>query len=241
MSGEDGAMVISEHLTRLELSLSDPFAPEDSDECAFREAWSELSDVERALVREWRDKLGRETMLSQQFALAKLERLMRVRGWSLCGKRAIDMYKDAEEEAGQEEAQEAVGGEAGERDMGMSEEEAVAGNSLSIRELIRQVQLELTESQRERQARGEAALFKVEKMDLEVNFVVSRSTEGTGGFSFQVLTLGGVNVGGGKTYQQQQVHRITLSLKVASQKGEEEYGGTTTPEGALPAPAPPDR
>ena len=91
-------------------------------------------------------------------------------------------------------------------------------NSLSLKELIFRVQQELVESQAEREARGEDALFQVEKLVLEVNFVVTQSMEGKGGLEFKVLTLGGVNIGGNKGYQQQQVHKITLSLTVAPHK-----------------------
>jgi hypothetical protein len=86
-------------------------------------------------------------------------------------------------------------------------------SSLSLKELIRRVQIELMESQGEREARGDAPLFEVESLTLEVNFVVTRSKGGSGGFEFKVLTFGGINVGGDVERQEQQTHKITLSLK----------------------------
>jgi hypothetical protein len=85
--------------------------------------------------------------------------------------------------------------------------------SLSLKELIRRVQEELAESQEEREKRGDQALFEVEKLVLEVNFAVTRSAKVNGRLEFKVLTLGGVNAGGGHDYEQQRVHKITLSLK----------------------------
>jgi hypothetical protein len=85
--------------------------------------------------------------------------------------------------------------------------------SLSIKELIQQVRRELAESDLERRKEGRKAIFQVEDLTLEVNFIVTHSGKGGGGFSFQVLTLGGANLGGEKAYENQQVHKITLSLK----------------------------
>lgn len=89
-------------------------------------------------------------------------------------------------------------------------------NSLSLKDLIRRVQVELTESQLEREQRGEPALFEVESLTLEVNFVVTKSRGGSGGFEFKVLTFGGIKADGDVEHQEQQVHKIVLSLKAIS-------------------------
>jgi hypothetical protein len=89
-------------------------------------------------------------------------------------------------------------------------------NSLSLKELIRRVQAELVESQHERESRGEAALFEVESLTLEVNFVVTKSKGASGGFDFRVLTFGGIKAGGDIERQEQQTHKIILSLKTVS-------------------------
>jgi hypothetical protein len=94
----------------------------------------------------------------------------------------------------------------------------LAQSSLSLKELLRYVKQELVESQREREASGEAALFEVEGLILEVNFIVIKSKAARGGIDFKVLTLGGINVGGGKDYQEHQVHKITLTLKTVPRK-----------------------
>jgi hypothetical protein len=56
---------------------------------------------------------------------------------------------------------------------------------------------------------GEPAFFVVEKMTIEVNFVVTESKEATGGLDLKIITAGGR-----KEYQQQQIHKITLDLVV---------------------------
>jgi hypothetical protein len=95
-------------------------------------------------------------------------------------------------------------------------EELQEEQSLSIKELIRRVQRELIASQKEREAANEEALFQVDKLDLEVHFVVTKSTKAEGGFSLQVLTLGGFHAGTSRNSEEQQVQKLTLSLKAAS-------------------------
>ena len=100
-------------------------------------------------------------------------------------------------------------------------------NSLSLKELIRGVQQELIESQKERQEKGDPSLFEVEKLTLEINFVVTRSQGGKGSFEVKVLTFGGFNLGGEGNFQQQKIHKITLSLKAVppSKTAPETSGG----------------
>jgi hypothetical protein len=80
-------------------------------------------------------------------------------------------------------------------------------DSLFIRELIRRVNKELLESQEERRQEGGAAIFQVEGLTIEVNFVAIDTKGGRGGLDFKVIT-----VGGEKHYENQQVHKITLTL-----------------------------
>jgi len=70
----------------------------------------------------------------------------------------------------------------------------------------------LVDSQRQRESEGRAALFRVEKLTLEVHFVAQVSTELTGGLDLKVVTVGGAHLGGKHTYQDQQIHMITLTL-----------------------------
>jgi hypothetical protein len=94
-------------------------------------------------------------------------------------------------------------------------EELQEEQSLSIKELIRRVQRELIASQKEREAANEEALFQVDKLDLEVHFVVTKSSKAEGGFSLQVLTLGGGHAGTSRGSEEQHVQKVTLSLKAA--------------------------
>jgi len=87
-----------------------------------------------------------------------------------------------------------------------------AFKSLFIKDLIRCVHQELLESQKEREEYGEVAIFEVEKMTIEVNFVATDSKEAKGGLDFKIITIGGLDLGGKAEYQQQQVHKIVLSL-----------------------------
>jgi Trypsin-co-occurring domain 2 len=85
--------------------------------------------------------------------------------------------------------------------------------SLSLKTLIREVHKELLSARIERQERNEQPIFEVESLTLEVHFVAIQSKEAKGGFEFKVLTLGGLNVGGGGSLSEQQVHKVTLNLK----------------------------
>lgn len=90
---------------------------------------------------------------------------------------------------------------------------------LFIKELIRRVHQELVESREEREAAGEPAIFQVSELTIEVNFVVAQSTEAKGGLDFKIITVGGIELGGSKEYQQQQVHKIILSLTALPDAG----------------------
>lgn len=94
----------------------------------------------------------------------------------------------------------------------MRDEELYDSNKpLFIGELIRQVQNELIESQTQRELEGQSALFEVESLTVEVHFVVSSSSTGKGGFDLKIITLGGE-----KAYKEEQIHKITLTLKSIS-------------------------
>ncbi len=90
---------------------------------------------------------------------------------------------------------------------------------------------------------GSSSHSRFEKMALEVNFVVTRATQGRAGFKLQVLALGGAEVGGDKSWQEQQVHKITLSLKAIPEEDRKRIktgGGPTDMRGLHPAPVPID-
>jgi hypothetical protein len=86
------------------------------------------------------------------------------------------------------------------------------GQSLFIKDLIGKVHEELLQARREREERGDPAIFEVDQMTLEVNFVAQRDTNFTGGIDLKIVTVGGAQLGGARHYQDQQVHKITLTL-----------------------------
>jgi hypothetical protein len=119
---------------------------------------------------------------------------------------------------------------------------APTGSSLSLKGMIRKVQEELEASEEERKKSGQEALFEFDKVDLEVNFVVTKASEAKGGFSFQVLTFGGFNVGLRDRKEDQSIHKITLSLKAIAPEDRPQSetgrgaGVSRPPKGMFPAP-----
>ena len=79
---------------------------------------------------------------------------------------------------------------------------------LSIGDLITSVTDELLESQAERLKTGGAAVFEVSGLTLEISFVATSSKHGGGGFDIKVI-----KADAGVKYDQQSVHKITLTLK----------------------------
>jgi len=90
---------------------------------------------------------------------------------------------------------------------------------LFIKDLIRQVHDELLASQKERLSRDESPIFEVEKLTLEVNFIITDETEAKGGFNFKIITAGI-----GNKYTDQQIHKVTLSLTAVAQDNWEVEG-----------------
>lgn len=86
------------------------------------------------------------------------------------------------------------------------------GQSLFIKDLISKVHEELLQSRQEREQHGDPAIFEVEQMTLEVNFVAQRDAEFSGGIDLKIVTVGGARLGGTRNYHDQQIHKITLTL-----------------------------
>ncbi|MBS2212485.1 hypothetical protein KEM09_13800 [Carboxylicivirga mesophila] len=82
-------------------------------------------------------------------------------------------------------------------------------SELNLKELIHQVREELIASEELREQKGLDTLFEVDKLKIEVNFVVEKVSGKSGGVNLKVID-GKLN----KTYTEQQVHKITLDLKV---------------------------
>jgi hypothetical protein len=85
---------------------------------------------------------------------------------------------------------------------------AAEPESVSVKDLIHRVSQDLIESQTEREKSGRKPLFEVETLTIEINFVVTTTTDAKGEIDLQLVT-----VEGGKQYENQQVQKITLQLK----------------------------
>lgn len=93
----------------------------------------------------------------------------------------------------------------------MPDEQTGVTQDLSIKELVTAVSQELIASQKEREARGDPALFRIDEMTLEISFVVTKSAGGKGGFDLTVITASA-----GAKYESQEIHKVTLSFGVES-------------------------
>jgi len=95
-------------------------------------------------------------------------------------------------------------------------------NNLNLTELLHSVRDELIESQELRMKKGLPPLFIVDKLQIEVNFVVEQIKGVKGGVNLKVIEMGG-----NKTYTEQQVHKVTLDLKVPAGIKPAEISGNT--------------
>jgi len=79
---------------------------------------------------------------------------------------------------------------------------------LEIKQLIETVKQQLEAADQQREADGKAPLFRVETLQLEINFVVkdSHSTNASG--NFEVVTVGGQT-----EFSREQVQKISLQFK----------------------------
>lgn len=84
---------------------------------------------------------------------------------------------------------------------------SIVNTPLHVKDIIRRVHSELIESQTERENNNEPPLFIVDKLTLEVNFTVTENTGVGGKFDLKVITADSA-----KTVEEQQVHKITLTL-----------------------------
>lgn len=81
-----------------------------------------------------------------------------------------------------------------------------------LKELIRQIRRELTEVVQERIESKEAPLFSINKITLEVHFVVEASDQKEAGVSAKLLAVAGFKVGAEQKYSTEQIQKITLEL-----------------------------
>jgi hypothetical protein len=81
---------------------------------------------------------------------------------------------------------------------------------LNIANLIGVVRAELERAELDRRQRGALPLLQLNEFTLELKFVVSKSTSGSGGLDLHVLTLGGE-----KAVENEQVQKISLKFSLA--------------------------
>ena len=90
-------------------------------------------------------------------------------------------------------------------------------DDVTLSGLVVYVREQLRVASEARRSRNEAALLRVESVTIELNVVATKTTEGHGGVDLKVLTVGGL-----KSFEEQQVHKVILNLR-AKEPGEPQY------------------
>ena len=85
-------------------------------------------------------------------------------------------------------------------------------DGIRIKDVIRKVQQELMESQKEREELEEPPLFEVEGMELEIHFVARKTTDAKAGLSLPV-----VDVGANRNYSNEQIQKLKIRLRVVEE------------------------
>lgn len=88
---------------------------------------------------------------------------------------------------------------------------------IGIKNLVEKVRSELKQAEEERQKANESALFKVDKFDLEINYVVKIDSTATAGIKLEPITVGGQT-----ETSSEKVQKITLHLIPAASTEYEE-------------------
>jgi NTP-dependent ternary system trypsin peptidase co-occuring protein len=83
-----------------------------------------------------------------------------------------------------------------------------AQTQLEIRGLIKHAREQIDLAIQDRRDSGKAGRFEIQSLAIEVNVVVTDALEGEGGIDIWI-----VKAGGKKSYQREQVHKITLVLQ----------------------------
>ena len=93
---------------------------------------------------------------------------------------------------------------------------------LDLKRLIRSVQQELEDAQRERESSGQKPLFKVEELTVELTFAIAEETSGKGGFSIKIF-----EIGGSEKVAENETHKLTLRLSALHGDASSEDQGAT--------------
>lgn len=86
-------------------------------------------------------------------------------------------------------------------------------NSLPLKDMLQRVREELVESEKERIKKGQDPLFRTHELTLEINFVLTKSSDTKDGLKLEVPMFGGLNFESSGTNQSQEVHKIILKFK----------------------------
>lgn len=97
----------------------------------------------------------------------------------------------------------------------------VTDEGIALKELLRQIQKELVDSENERKKHGFEPLFKVHSLDIQAHFVLKKTTKGKGLFDLKLITIGGE-----RTLAKEMVHTISLHLELSTDFG---FGDGTFP------------
>ncbi len=93
---------------------------------------------------------------------------------------------------------------------------------ISFGDMVGAISRDLKKSQANREANKQSPLFKVDSLELEVNFAVAKDTTVDGGIKFWVI-----QAGAGVASKQSTTHKAKLHLKL-------NRGGEDDPWGSLP-------
>jgi len=105
----------------------------------------------------------------------------------------------------------------------------IGSSPLMLKDLIRQVKQELLAVISEREELGEAPIFALNDLTLEVNFVVATEGKIGGNVSVKLLAVAGLNANGERKYSREQVHRVTLHLSPLGRSPSESSGAAMQP------------
>jgi hypothetical protein len=89
-------------------------------------------------------------------------------------------------------------------------DETKAGNALGVAEFVSALRDELETLDNKRRDRGKDALLVLESVTVEVSFVVTDSDRVDGGFDLKIVKLGAE-----KSVSAEQVHKLSLEMKVS--------------------------
>jgi hypothetical protein len=92
---------------------------------------------------------------------------------------------------------------------------------LGVKDLIENVKKELVETEKNRLAANEPALFEIKDFDLEINFVVSTRRTLTGQLEYKVVTVGDETQVSSERVQKITLHMTAIPPNIQKEKASE--------------------